>query len=416
MPVQTQMSSFAKKMGARVAQANAEHHDKPVDTGNPRLPPGIRNGVAKLSAMYTKEYPPDAKDVATRGQTFFRASAIALSPDSINGQKVAGGVTSIVIPMCDVPAVGQRKAKTFSDNYFEFQNLFKLLGVAPPNETPQTDPSGQKVEAYYFAAMKALTDPQRAGGPVYVSFSTRGWTPPATPAQPKPELLVFEDWHGLAEWNGQHDPAAGVVESPGYAPPALPSRQSAPITPTPQTQTAAQRGAAPPPTTGAPPQYQPGGDKDPADEVTSLVEVAMNDPEGATDDGVVAHTRLEEMAWASGWTKEQTAGATDWAQVGDMALNAPTAFPPPPAVGPSPIATPAIGSKWMFAKRTKDGARLKNNKGEEFPPVECEVVTVDNASKTCTLKTVKDGRDVVDIRSKQPVVVRWDWLQTAPPY
>ena len=46
MPVQTQNSSFAAKMGNRVAQANAEHKDKPIDTGIQQLPAGIKNGTA----------------------------------------------------------------------------------------------------------------------------------------------------------------------------------------------------------------------------------------------------------------------------------------------------------------------------------------------------------------------------------
>ena len=391
------MSSFAKKLGGKVAQANAEHHDAPVDTGNRQLPAGIREGVAKLSTMYTKEY--DKGDL--KGQTFFRASAIVISPAEFDGHKVAGGITSVMVPLCDIPAKGDRKAKTFSENFCEFQNVFKLLGVAACPETPATDPTGQRTEAYFFAAMKMLTDPTRVKtNPVYIEFSTRGWTPPATALKPKPEPMVFETWHGLAKYNGQVDPAAGVTDS---AAATQPSPMSAPPSTNHQ----------------QPPQTQPQADVgDPADIVAALVETAMNDPEGATDEGMMASKQLEELAWSAGWSKEQTAGATDWAQVGDMALNAPTAPAPANTATPANVepAVPTVGSKWMFCKRTKDGAKLKNNKNEEFPPQEVEVIGVNDTTKTCTVKTTKDGKTVVDIRSKQPVEVKFEWLERGLPY
>ena len=67
MPMQQQQnSSFAKKLGARVAQANEEHRDKPVDTGEHRLPAGIKSAIAKLKAMYTKEYVDDKNGPGTQ--------------------------------------------------------------------------------------------------------------------------------------------------------------------------------------------------------------------------------------------------------------------------------------------------------------------------------------------------------------
>ena len=411
MPVQTQMSSFAARLGGRVAQANAEHRDAPLDTGNRRLPPGIRAGVAKLSAMYTKQQTEDSQGKTPKGETFFRASAVVMLPEQYNGEKVAGMLTQVVIPLCDVAAKGQRKAQSFSDNWYEFQNLFKLMGIVPPNETQQTDPTGQRTEAYYFAAMKTLCDPKRP--PVYVEFSTRGWTPPKSPTQPNPEEIVFETWHGLSQWNGQFNPAVGVTEAP--TPPAPFNEFESP----PQMQTATQRGTAPPPTSGLPPQYQPEDDYDPADEVAALVMTATKDPEGATEDGAAASSRLEELAWAAGWTKEQTASppapfTNDWEGVGDMALTPPTVAPTvvqATAMAEMPATTVRIGGRYRFAKRTKNGARLKNNKGEEFLPQDVEIVTVDSSAKTCTVKTIKDGKDVVDIRLKQPVAVKFEWLE-----
>lgn len=402
MPVQQTMSSFAKKLGARVAQANAEHAAAPVDTGNRRLPAGIRDGVARLATMYTKEQTEDG-GMVPKGQVFFRASAVVVSPAEHNGERIAGLTTSKVIPLCDVPAKGQRKATSFSENWFEFQNLFKLLGIPPCPETAQTDPTGQRTEAYFFAAMQALTSPLRLkANPVYISFSTRGWTPPASAQQPNPTEMVFETWHGLANPPTAPDPASGVAA--GEAPPQ-PSPTSAPPAPTTWSKEA------------PPPLPVPIPDDDLPDKIATLVEVAMNDPEGATEEGAAAAAELEDLAWRAGWSKEQTAGAADWVEVGEMALNEPEADaePTPKLVEPAAAEpTVTVGSRWNFQKRTKEGAKLRNNKSEEFPPQEVEVVTVDEVAKTCTVRTVKDGKPVIDIKSKKPVDVRFDWLEPLP--
>lgn len=445
MPVQQQMSSFARKLGARVAQANAECQGKPIDTGIRRLPPGIRSGTAKLSAIYTKEQTEDG-GMVPKGETFLRASAIVLTPDSHNGEKVAGMVTQVLIPLCDVPAKGQRKAKTFNENYKAMRDLILSLGVAECPETPQTDPTGSRTEAYWFAAMRGLTDPQRARtDPVIVEFSTRGWTPDKPPGwkegDPLPEEMVFEKWHGRADpsrGNGRppHDPAAGVRDGlpptppATYAAPAVQQTTSAqpPVQPTQQVVNDPHRPSTDSHVT------QAGLDQltaaanqtslqDPADAVAALVEVAMGDPEERTEDGAQAVQQLIEMAKAAGWSAEEVAHppspfTDDWAGVGDMALS-----PPPRPVVPNapeapkvsaptaqPGGSPAVGSRWAFRKRGRDGTPLKNNKGDPLPAQECEVVAVDLAARTCTLSS-KDGKPVSDIRTKQPVAVKWEWLE-----
>lgn len=396
VPEKQANSSFARDLGGRLSAANAEHANKPVDTGNRRLPANIKGGVAKLSTMYTKQQEEDGGKTP-KGKHFFRASAIVITPKEHNGQKVEGLVTSVIVPLCDIPAKGERKGKTFSENWYEFQNYFKLLGIAPCPETPQTDPTGQRTEAYFMAAMKTLTDPKRP--PVYIEFSTRGWTPPANANNPHPEEMVFEEWHGLAQApsNGQGNPAAKVQDS-GTPPMPAPEPFNE-FAPPPQ----AQVPTAPPPQQ-APPQ-------DNGDVVAALVETAMNDPEGATPEGADASGQLEEMAWALGWSKADTKSAADWAAVGEMALNPPSKAPPTNTATGAGAVPPTVGSKHKFCKRTKDGNKLKDNKGNEFPPQEVEVLTVDLAAKTCTVKNCKDGKTVVDIKSKEPIQVKFEWLE-----
>lgn len=407
MPVQQQMSALPKSLGSRIAQANAEAMAKPVDTGNRRMPAGVRDGIAKLSSLYTKQQEDD-KGKTPKGEVFFRASAIALSPESVNGCKVAGIPTTVIIPLCDIPAKGQRKAETFNENFKKWTDHLRMLGVAQCPETLATDPTGQRTEAYWFAAMRMLNEKMKVS-PIYITFSTRGWTPAPTPAQQKPEEMVFETWHGLATAEqvaaiGQHNPATAVSEVPPSTHDSEPPTFNEFATPPPpQQQTANVQANGQAPTT-----MLATDQADMADTVSALMEAAMNDPEGATEEGRAAQGQLEQLAWNMGWTTEQTSTAPDWATVADMALNRPDSGPTAPPQNAQ--ATVVVGSKWKFAKRTKEGAKLKDNKGNEFPPQEVEVVTVDEATQTCTLKT-KDGKPVVDIRTKEPIKVKFEWLE-----
>jgi hypothetical protein len=406
MPVQTQQSTLAQRLGGQIAAANAEHKDKPLDLGFKKLPPGIRDGIGKLQTVQLKQYGQDEKIVALRGQEYLHVVGVVMHPQAFNGEKVAGHQMSIRFPLCAIPAnpTNQNsKPVSFSDNWYEFQQFFMRFGIDPPNETPQSDPQGVKTWAYYLAAVQTLAG--RAAGRdniPYYEFTTRDWTPSKTTQQPNPKTMIFEDWGKQCQWNSQHDPAAGVNEMPPTG------TQPAPFTepPTGQVMVGNQPVTAPTATS-----------VDPVDLVAALVETAMNDPEGATNEGAEATAKLEDLAWANGWTKDQTAGAADWSHVGQMCLN-----PPAPLTVATPVAapttpplvaanvTPATGTKHLFAKRTKDGAKLKDNKGKEFPPQEVEVVTVNLTNKTCTVKT-KDGKPVVDIRSKQPIDVKFEWLE-----
>lgn len=435
MAMQQQNSSFAARLGGHFSAAIAEHRDKPVDLGNRRLPPGIKGGIAKISAMYTKEQTEDGKGTP-KGQVYFYCGAVCVSPKDHDGQKCEGLQLFKIVSLCEIPAKktawGESPAVSLRDNIYEFQNLFKLLGVPAPDVNEKTDPDGKKGEAYYFAAMAALTNPQR---PVYIKFSTRAWKSPQRPNESaadyqKREPMVFEEWEGLADaatvaqMNRQHDPGAGVVQRSTLAPPpvSVAAAQPAPFQEPPQgvvvrPENDTHAHTTLPPITNAeihsmsPDAVQPrqsdGTSLD--DEVTVLVESAMDDPEGATEEGQAAHARLEELAWAAGWTREQTASAENWAAVGNMAIGgAPTSSTP--VLMELPLVV--VGSRWKFCKRAKDGEKLKNNKGVEFPPLDVEVTSVDPTTKVCTVKTVKDGKDVVDVRSKQPIAVKWEWLET----
>ena len=388
MPVQTTQSSlFSKTTAGLVSAANDKFRDAPVDTGIQRLPGGLTNAIARLQTMVVKEYADD-KGMGPRGENFFRAAAVVVEPVEFKGMKLAGRFqTSQMVPLCATPKKGNREAQTFDDHWYTFQNLFKILGVpAPPaNSSPAT------MDAYYAGAMKALTDPAK---PVYIRFSTREWTPPARPNQPKPEPMVFETWHERVEWTQQHNPAASVtVNQPttnGSAPPTLGADGLA-IN---QSHTATVETASEP------------AETDEWD-VDTLVEIAMGDPEGVTPDGDMATSKLRELALAAGWTHEHILEAADWSEVGLMAVNAPA-----DVEGTTISTVPVVGQKAKFAKRDSKGEKLRNSKTSAvFDPVEVEIDSVDASAGTCTVKNVKSGKVMTDMKSKEPIAVKFEWLE-----
>lgn len=396
MAQQTQTSGFAKKLGQRVAEAHDQHKDAPIEIGNRKLPPGIVGAIAKIQLLQTRKQEEEGKKIP-KGEWYFYGQAVVVYPREFKGNKIANLHTFMQIPLCDMPATQWKAAVPFSLNWKDFQNFFKWFGIIPPLETRQTDPTGQRIESYYQAAMKILTDPQRE--PRYIYFDTWGFTPKPTQANPNPDTILQQKWTGPAKLEdvmrliAAPDPAAGVTVTE----PPPPDDQTEVFTEPPQDGMVHEEVQQPSPDDS---------DADLAGEVAALVEVAMNDPEGSTQDGATASARLEELAWAQGWTREQTGNAKSWRAVGEMALTSPQE-----ESNASTNGQVTVGSRWLFARRNKEGNKLSDNKGVPFPAQEVEVTAVNEEEQTCTVKTVKDGKDVIELRSKKPVVVRFDWLE-----
>lgn len=413
MPVQTQQSSLAGKLGGRLAAVNGECTGQPLDLGRQRLPGGIKSGVAKVQSLVWKVQENEDGKIP-KGELYFSGSAVALYPVTHDGIKVAGRQTFFQIPLCDVPAKGVRKASSFKDNFNKFRSLMQSLGAAPCPENQQTDPTGAKTEAYWLAVMKGLTNPQRPQGPVYVAFETRSWSPPAPlgtpPGTPPPEPMVLEEWHGgataeqIAKLSAASDPAAGVSVISSEPPPFDDGAKLPNSRPT-------SNGAAHTAPT-ATPDAAPNMDLE--DEVAALIEVASGDTDPPTEEEESARKRLEDLAWAAGWTKEETDAppepySNDWESIGQMALNPPdrSESQAPIQVGP----TVDVGSKWMFVKRAKDGSKLKRG-DKDIAAQEVEVVSADEATRTCVVKTTKDGKEVVNMGDKKPTQVKFEWLES----
>lgn len=403
MSVQTQLTALAARLGNQVAEAHKLHKDKPVDTGNRRLPGGIKNGVMKLGTLSLGTFKDDKNGKGTKGEMFFSARGTVVFSGNINtpaehrGMRVLNLPTTLhsshrktmpFIPLCNMPDKGKSKGFTFADSFFDFQNFFKMLKFPPCQETDT-----MKILLYYQGIIDNINQSKT---PIYITFSTNEWTPPlsqediqAGKKQEDQEPMLFETWHERTEWAGVPTPPGGVnvVGSNGAVAHA--------------------------PSAGGPPQMGPDGlpnlppgqseqaksSQTLEERVAALVKEAPESEE--------AGKALCQLAWDMGWSEQVTDAATEWAEVGKLALAGPASS----SQEESQDGVPTVGSHWNYFQRDGSGNVLKDAKNEPFPSIEVEVTSTNEADKTCVVKNVKDGKVVLNKRTRKPADVKWEWLE-----
>lgn len=385
MAVQTQQGSLAATLGNALVEANKQSAGKPLDLGQQRLPPGIKNGVARVTSLTLKKA--EKKSKYPEGQWYLSCTGVCVFPVDFNGVRILNRQTFFQLPVCAMPARPEynKPATSLQDNYHRFQSFLVDLGAQPCN--PALDSNG--ILIHWQAQMKALTSPQRATGPVYVSFETSEFTPGKSPANPNPSPITIERWFSKAEFKQEHrghnliSSNNGTASSPTDTPPEM-GADGLPL---------------------HPPGEGGDGDETLEQEVERLVAIGTDDPDGDTPEGAEAGQRLQQLALDNGWTQEQITAGT-WAEVGGMALAGPEEVEQAAGEG-----TIEVGSRVMYATRDARGNKLKNSKNQEFPALEYEVTGISDDGQTCTLKKVKDGKDLVDTRSKKPINVKVEWLE-----
>jgi len=170
-------SSFADRIGSKGEEAHSEVKDAPVKiTGD--LPAGIDDGVAKLSECYFGE---DKK-----GNNFFRAAGVVLSPETFAGERLVGRTTSIYEILEDTPK--REGKKTFKDHLDWVENELKKLGL------PVSELEFEEIED----AMKEL---------VGVVFKFQTWK--SDPSNQYPNPQTNHKWMGVIE---DYDEEAGEEE------------------------------------------------------------------------------------------------------------------------------------------------------------------------------------------------------------
>lgn len=209
MPAQVQKSALAAILAApQAAAAMREAAAKEISWGPEfsRLPPGIRDGVAKLTSCKFEAIDKDYPDAGIRkGDLQYRARAVAVEPQSVvvDGEEVpvAGLQTSEFPVWIGRPGDPQAAIKrgerlvTTADAVGEVVNRMRMLGA-----NLSANPGGAELEALAAAL-------ERAG--VCFKFSTS-----AGKSQNGQPPRVFENWHGVRDMPADYQPpsANGQVQ------------------------------------------------------------------------------------------------------------------------------------------------------------------------------------------------------------
>lgn len=194
MPVQKGKSSLAAKLGQKGAKAVNAHKDDETRMGNASLPAGIENGIAKLVDWKFGEY----KDGKQKGQPFFMAAGIVVSPTHHDGQPIAGMRTQIgPEPLCDTP--DRKTAKTLEDHIDVVLNEYRKIGV---------DTTTMTIEDLEPAAAALLEESPH--------FRFRTWkgkkqtTGPYKDQEPRTQ----HEWLGVVEFEGEVEDRVEADDEP----------------------------------------------------------------------------------------------------------------------------------------------------------------------------------------------------------
>ena len=165
MVKKTKAGGLVAALGSAGKKAFKNHRDDDVNFGaGGDLPEGIEAGVAQLVDCKFSKY----EKGDNKGQYFFYAAGIVVSPETHNGMHIVGLRTSIMEPMCDTP---NRSRKTVEEHIGWDQNEMKKLGV---------DLSENDIED-----LEAIAGELKESKP---HFRFRSWKGDPTPEYPNPRV------------------------------------------------------------------------------------------------------------------------------------------------------------------------------------------------------------------------------------
>lgn len=334
MPKQTAKSSLSGKLGQKLHESHEKHKSDDTNFGNIDLPAGINGGVAQLVDCRFSEY--EKGDF--KGQFFFYAAGVVVSPKTVNGVRIEGLRTSIMEPMCDTP---DRTRASFDEHNAWVLNELRKLGV----NTSEMGPDDYEPVA---AALKEAKP--------YFRFHTWKGEKQTTGPFAGKEPRVQHQWQGATEYNPEEDGDAGaVVDDTTAAEPEKPAATKPATTTKPA-------GGKTPPKKPEPPKEEPASEEV---DLAALAEAA----DGGDNDAALKLTALAE---AAGMKTEDVEGAENWAAV----------------------ATAIAGDGDNGAAAGDEASEFKPDKSDVYrykPPrakkaVECEVLTVNEEKKTVNLR------------------------------
>lgn len=389
MPGVTVRNSLATLLGERGRKAHEQSKAKPIQYGIQNLPAGINNGVAQLK---TAEWGLVKDDKQNAGKPYVLLRGVAIIPVDHplgSGVPVKGLGVMLTIPLYDTTPQKQpdnsmsKGRKTLLNEEGTLENWYACL----LNEIRKFGIDTSRTEAKQIDGLLQYLQQQK---PFY-RFSTRGWTPPATPGQPKPTEMIFTQFDGVLK---------------DFKPPAPTGTKDQTGTPAPSANGAAETAA---------PAAAEGGQQGVVEE-TQTEEPPFNEFEdlpslaaAADADDSAAQNKLDALAVQAGLSEADIKGAKSWVQVVEMmsAANAEgetgegegeegVIEEPPPA---EPI-EPTKASVWHLRPKGRDGKPVKK-------PVEVTVLSVNKKARTVLCKNLENTK----IQYKD---ISWDRLESIP--
>lgn len=458
MAKQVTKGGLFSKLGNRLQKAHEEHkNDETKFGGGGNLPPGIEFGIAQLNEVVFGTVEQGKQNA---GEIYFRASGIVVSPkqhtfqllptDKPQTVTIEGMRTGIFEMVCDTTKA-DGSVVSAEEHYANILNELRKLGV-------DTSSIGfDDLEGVAFALSEEKP---------YFKFRTIAGK--ATSQYPTPR--TFENWNGITEYTpdetdtGVEDNTTEVSEPPKKAAtkPASPSLKGKPAETTskPTTSLKGAGGAKKPP---EPVKEEIPDDEIPFDGLARIAVSGINDEGEATPEAAEAVEKLSNAALAAGVTQEQidndfeswtdlaahlmgkseesSNDSIDFEKLGedadngvDEAIGHLTAMAIQEGLDPNdgetypdwstlsvalaelapgeipevdadvPEWSPTVGEVHLYKlidPKTKKPATKAT---------ECEVMSVNEETKTVTLKSLDTAKLIMNVVTKKPLAVAWDDL------
>lgn len=173
MARQRAKSSLAAKLGGKLSKAVDTHKGDETSFGSGGdLPAGIEGGIAQLVDCRFSQY----KTGDNKGEFFFLAAGIVISPTEHDGIPIQGLRAQIMEPICDVPN-SDRKRKTVDDQVEWILNELRKLGADTAEATEddlETLAAALKEDEPYFRLRTWKGDPTEQYPNPRVNIEFRG--------------------------------------------------------------------------------------------------------------------------------------------------------------------------------------------------------------------------------------------------
>lgn len=356
MPAKTGTSSVVGKLGANVRKAfDKAKTNEVVLGGGGDLPEGIEMGVARLTMCKFDKY----KNGPNAGQWFFMARASVVAPDQHNGISLLGLSTQIgPEPVCDTPNA-QGKKKTLQDHVDWITNQLKLI-YGNNEEFESLDLSEDGV-------LESVAQTLQEEKP-YIRFRT--WKGKKL-KETDPEPRVQHDWRGRTTFNGEI--ADDVVDNQDVDEVVDEVAKDEPAADEPEAE---------------------------ADEVD--IDALVESADGGDED---AQEKLQNMALEAGVSEDDIQGAKNWGEVAGLIRLGNEAESEAESESEAEK-TPEKGN--VYKVKLIDPKTKKKGKA-----VECTVTAVQEKNRTVHLKNNVTAKPYADLKTKKPIAVSWDDLESA---